>query len=224
MRTLGIRGINVTIPHKETIIPFLDRLSDEAKKNGAVNTVEVIDNQLIGHNTDGQGFLNSLLEADINPCGLRVILLGAGGAARGVAVALLNANISELCIVARPTQRRNNLYKNLCALFPHIKISEHPFDGDDFSDSPTLLINSTPIGMQIGDPLPYPADRLYPNFVIADLIYRPFKTPLLITAEKAGLKIVPGIGMLLHQAALAFEIFTKQKAPLEAMRKATSCN
>ncbi len=217
---LGIGGINVTIPHKEAIIPFLSGFSDQAKKMGAVNTVEVLDNQLIGHNTDGLGFLKSLSEANVDPSGLRVILLGAGGAARGVAVSLLNAHISELCILARSTERRKMLKDDLSSLFPNADISEHPFDKNDFEDVPTLLINSTPLGMKQGDPLPYPPHRLYPSFVVADLVYNPFKTPLIFSAEKVGANIVPGIGMLLHQAALSFEIFTKQKAPIEAMRTA----
>ena len=217
---LGIGGINITIPHKEAIIPFLNELSDDARKIRAVNTVEVSGNRLIGHNTDGQGFLKSLAEANIAPAGLRVILLGAGGAARGVAVALLNASISELSIVARPTERLEMLYNDLCAIFPNAKIEKHPFDKNNFSDVPTLLINSTPLGMKEGDPLPYPSSRIYTNWVVADLVYNPFKTPLLLSAEKVGASIVPGIGMLLHQAVLAFEIFTKQKAPIEVMRTA----
>jgi len=220
MAALGIGGINVTIPHKEAIIPFLDKLSDEARKIGAVNTVEVIENRLIGHNTDGAGFIKSLSEANIDLSGLRVILLGAGGAARGVAVALLNAKTSELCIVARSVEPRKRLYNDLCALFPDAKISEYPFDKTDFEDTPTLMINTTPLGLHPNDSLPYPADRLYPSFIVADLVYRPLKTPFLVAAEQAGAKIVPGIGMLLHQAALSFEIFTKQKAPLEVMKTA----
>jgi len=217
---LGIGGINVTIPHKETVIPFLSDLSDEARKIGAVNTVEVSGNHLIGHNTDGLGFLNSLLELNINPCGLRVILLGAGGAARGVAVSLLNAHISELCIVARSAERRSILYNDLCSLFPNNEISAYSLDKDDFGDEPTLLINTTPLGMNVGDPLPYPRGRIYPDWVVSDLVYNPVKTRFLRAAEKAGAKIVPGIGMLLHQATLSFEIFTQQKAPIEAMRMA----
>lgn len=217
---LGIGGINVTIPHKEAIIPFLNKISDESKKIGAINTVEVIANQLIGHNTDGSGFLKSLSEANVNLDGLQVILLGAGGASRGVAVSLLNANISELCVIARSMERRKVLHNDLSSLFPNIKISEHPFDKNDFRDAPTLLINTTPLGMKMGDPLPYPVDRIYPNWVVADLVYNPFKTPFLLAAEKVGAKTVPGTGMLLHQAALSFEIFTKQKAPIEAMKKA----
>jgi len=220
MTPLGIAGINVTIPHKETIIPFLDRLSDEAKKIGAVNTVERFNNELIGHNTDGPGFLKSLEEADIDLSGLRVILLGAGGAARGVAVSLLNANIAELCLVARSIEKRKMLKNDLCALFPNPKISEYPFDKNDFEPVPTLLINATSLGMKPDDPLPYRKERIDPVWAVADLVYRPVKTPFLTAAEKAGAKIVPGVGMLLHQAARSFEIFTKHKAPLETMKKA----
>jgi shikimate dehydrogenase len=219
---LGIQGANVTRPHKETIIPYLSRLTRNAQKMGAVNTVEVVRNQLVGHNTDGEGFLQSLQEAKVDPAGYHVILLGAGGATRAVAVSLLQKKIATLTIMARSSGRGNALVNDLSLLSNHkIKITLHPFESKPvFLNEPVLLINTTPLGMKTGDPLPYSPTAFGPLWVAADLIYTPYKTPLLLAAEKMGLKIVPGLGMLLYQAALAFEIWTKQKAPIGVMKKA----
>jgi len=220
---LGLQGLNLTIPHKESVMPFLDKIDSEAEKMGAVNTIEVCSGALIGHNTDGRGFLASLLETGVNPAGMKVLLLGAGGAARGVAVALLSAGVSEMVIMARNKVRAGALAKNLKAISPKVAISVKPFSFEKGQalrkKHPTLLINSTPLGMKASDPLPFSAREIQSDWVVADLIYRPYETPLLLAAKKNGAKIVPGLGMLLHQGALAFEIWTKMKAPLEPMRK-----
>ena len=219
---LNMKGVNITRPHKETVIPYLYRLTKDAQKIGAVNTIEIVNGQPIGHNTDGAGFLQSLADEKIDPAGMRVILLGAGGAARAVAVALLTRKISRLVIVSRSAKRGHALAKHLALLCRNkIEIKWHPFDAKkSFSDEMTLLINTTPLGMKKSDPLPYSPDLFHPTWIVADLIYSPHKTALLLAAEREGLKTVPGIGMLLHQGALSFEIWTKQKAPIEAMRNA----
>ncbi len=120
---LGIRGINVTIPHKEAILPFLDQVEEEARVIGAVNTVEAAGGRLIGHNTDGRGFLESLREMNIDLSGRRVLLLGAGGAAKAVAVVLARQPISEMAIVVRAAERGKALADRLTALSPRLKIS-----------------------------------------------------------------------------------------------------
>jgi shikimate dehydrogenase len=217
---LGVSGINLTRPHKEAVIPFLDRLTDEAAAIGAVNTIEIKRGKRIGHNTDGVGFLRSLSEAKVDPAGMRVILLGAGGAARGVAVSLLMKPISELVIMARSETKGSLLARSLGALFPKRKISLVSFDQPKFGRGPTLLINSTPLGMKPDDPLPYPVERLHPKWIVSDLTYVPSQTALLRSAEAIGARTVPGIGMLLHQGAIAFEIWTRKKAPLHVMRLA----
>lgn len=221
---LGLRGLNVTIPHKETVIPFLDSLDEEAGRIGAVNTIEVVSRRLIGRNTDGRGFLQSLREADVDPKGLRVILLGAGGAAKAVASALAMASISEMIIVARSARRATELSHRLTAIASHLKITVQPadFKPDKRFDSktPTLVINSTPLGMKPSDPLPFPASLIRPEWIVADLIYRPHHTSLLAEAKQIGARVVPGLGMLLHQGALSFEIWTKQSPPILVMRKA----
>lgn len=219
---LGIRGVNVTIPHKETVISFLDSVDSEAQKIGAVNTIVAVSNRLIGHNTDGRGFLASLFEMDVDPSGKRVILLGAGGAARGVAIALAAAGISEIILIARTSSRGKELADRLASLSSRLKILVLGTDLEREplfnQDRPTLLINATPLGMKEDDPLPFPSSLLNPSWVVADLIYRPYETPLLSAAKKVGAKTVPGLGMLLHQGALAFELWTKEKAPLQIMR------
>jgi shikimate dehydrogenase len=220
---LGIRGVNVTIPHKVAVIPHLDSVAAEALKIGAVNTIETASGRLIGHNTDGAGFLASLSELNIDPSGKRVILIGAGGASRGVAVALLSAGVSEMILMARTAERGRHLARHLNALSSQLKVS---VQGMDLMKEPslkengsTLLINSTPLGMKMHDPLPFPASLIDPRWVVADLIYRPYETPLLSAAKKIGAKTVPGLGMLLHQGALAFEIWTKEPPPLKVMKE-----
>jgi shikimate dehydrogenase len=221
---LGILGLNITIPHKETILPFLDQVDEEAKRIGAVNTIEIDSGRLIGRNTDGRGFLQSLREMNVDLSGKRVVLLGAGGAAKAVAVTLAQQPIAEMVIVARTAARGKTLADRLTTLTPRLKVSLRGSDfGPDFpvdSDRPTLLVNTTPLGLKQGDPLPFPPHLLDPRWSVADLIYRPQETPLLTAAKRAGAVVIPGLGMLLYQGALAFEIWTQRKAPLSVMRQA----
>ncbi|MFQ5781077.1 MAG: shikimate dehydrogenase family protein, partial [Nitrospiria bacterium] len=190
----------------------------------AVNTVEVCSNRLIGHNTDGRGFLASLTEMDIDPSGQRVILVGAGGAAKGVSIALLSAGVSELIIMARRSDHGKRLADRLAALFSHVDISVSGMHPEERvfqqKDRPTLLINTTPLGMKGDDPIPFTPSLIESEWIVADLVYRPAETPLLSAARNIGAKRVPGHGMLLHQGALAFEIWTNEKAPLAVMKNA----
>lgn len=221
---LGILGLNVTIPHKEAVLPFLDQVDEEAKKIGAVNTIEIASGRLIGRNTDGRGFLESLREGEVDLSGRRVILLGAGGAAKAVAVVLAEQPIAEMVIMARTRARGKALADRVTAVAPRLKTSIIGVDfGPGFpadSDRPTLLVNTTPLGMKQEDSSPFPPHLLDPRWSVADLIYRPEETPLLVAAKKVGATVIPGLGMLLYQGALAFEIWTKQKAPLSKMRQA----
>jgi len=220
---LGIRGVNVTIPYKEKVIPFLDQIDPGAKKIGAVNTIKNHSGRLIGFNTDGEGFIASLLEIEADPVGMSVILLGAGGAAKGVAVALLSAGVSEIIIMARNEASGSGLADRLKGLSSRPKISSIGFDLEKRVPIPKgsqiLLVNTTPLGMRKGDPIPFPPSLIKPDWVVSDLIYRPFETPLLVEAKTIGAKIVPGFGMLLHQGALAFKIWTSLDPPIPVMRK-----
>lgn len=224
IHSLGIKGINITIPHKETIIPFLDSVDEDALKLGAVNTIEVSSGRLIGHNTDGRGYVASLKALDIDLTDQRVLLIGAGGAAKGVAHALLSSGVSELILIVRRLDRGKALAERLAALFSHIPISVVGMNADRDAltqkNRATVLINATPLGMKREDPVPFPLSRIKPHWLVSDLVYRPAETPLLIAAKKIGAQTVPGIGMLLHQGALAFEIWTQKKAPLAVMKGA----
>lgn len=221
---LGIRGVNVTLPHKKNVIPFLDQIDPEAEKMGAVNTIKNEAGRLIGFNTDGRGFVASLREAGVDPAGMTVLLIGAGGAARGVSVALLDAGVSEIHILARRVEAGLRLAEHLKSFSPGCSLSSSEFDFRNpvpvKGNAPVLLINSTPLGMKPEDPYPFPLSQIEATWVIADLIYRPYETALLTEAKKIGAKTVPGLGMLLYQGALAFEIWTGQKPPIGIMRQA----
>ena len=226
---LGMKGVNLTIPHKQTVIPFLDRLSHDAERIGAVNTIERSGTLLVGHNTDGIGFLKSLHEQQVDPGGLRVILVGAGGAALGVALTLAQQNITEMILIVRTTEGRTiggttQLAARLTAWFPMLRLSLLEMtDRIGLPHLPhfkTLLINATPLGMREGDPFPFPPSLMETGWIVADLVYRPFETPLLREAAKRGIKTISGMGMLLHQGAAAFEIWIKENAPVDVMRKA----
>jgi shikimate dehydrogenase len=218
MRTLGIRGLNVTMPHKRTVIPALDELTPEAARIGAVNTIALDGERLIGSNTDGAGFLAFLsTEADLDPKGMRALILGAGGAARSVAVALGDSGAS-VAIAARRQGQAGEIVQlvdgaravgfDAAALTEEVAAAE-------------LIVNATPVGRDAqGSPIE--AGSISAGHVVVDLIYHPEVTPLVRTARERGARAFNGIGMLVHQAALSFETWTGVAAPLEAMRSAVS--
>ncbi|MFQ5543798.1 MAG: shikimate dehydrogenase [Nitrospiria bacterium] len=223
LAALGISGINVTIPHKKNIIPFLDEITPTASKIGAVNTIDNRSGRLIGHNTDGAGFIASLREQGVDPAGMVVFLIGAGGAARGVAVALLAAGVKKMVIQVRNINRGRYLADHLSAHFSDVEmtVKQMAFGKNEpiQTKGKILLINTTPLGMKPDDPLPFDSSFIHTGWVVADLIYRPYETALLLAAKKRGATTVPGLGMLLYQGALAFKIWTKEKPPIEAMRQ-----
>lgn len=218
IRALGFGGVNVTIPHKQVVIPLLDAVDARAGRIGAVNTIAVTDGRLIGHNTDGEGFLRSLLEAGVDPVLRPVVLLGAGGAALGVADALLDRGVCDLSLRARSLEKIAPVAARLTSAFPAARITTDTLAAP--IPTSVLLINATPLGMKPNDPLPCAVESIGPKSVVADLVYRPDETPLLAAAKRRGATIVPGLGMLLHQGALAFEIWTRQPAPVAVMRAA----
>ncbi len=223
---LRIQGINVTIPHKEKVIPFLDELDPEARKIGAVNTIKNDAGRLIGFNTDGKGYLRSLQEAGVDPTGMTVILIGSGGAAKGLAIALLTAGVEEMILRVRRKSAGEALAAQLKTTLPQSKVSVVGFNdipnASIKNHPPTLLINTTPLGMKKDDPLPFPTSQIKPEWLVSDLIYYPNETRFLFEAKQNGAKTVSGLGMLLHQGALSFEIWTETKPPIEAMRQALS--
>lgn len=225
IRALNIRGVNITVPHKEAVIKYLDELSKEAKLIGAVNTIENKGGKLIGHNTDGRGFIKSLWDdAKTRVKGKSVLLLGAGGAGKGVAVSCALEGASEIAIANRTVKRADELVGYLKRNFKRTKFSAIPLDGHEIAKGiagADILINATSIGLKWKGLLPISQKDLHRDLVIYDLIYNPQITPLLKIAGRAGVKkAVNGLGMLIYQGALAFQIWTGKNPPVDVMKKA----
>ncbi|MCG8400928.1 MAG: shikimate dehydrogenase [Firmicutes bacterium] len=227
IRGLGIAGVNVTVPFKEVVIPFMDDLTDEAVCCGAVNTIINRGGKLTGHNTDGSGFIRDLREEyGFDPSRGPALVWGAGGSARAVVVSLLRAGCNELALVNRGRERALDLaravYQTTGAtvrVFPWVAQDDGLVD---FTRRAKLLVNCTSVGLsgQAGEGFPLPDELSGPSQMVYDLIYNPPRTPLLTRAEKSGAVIANGLGMLLHQGALSFEAWTGRRAPLETMRRA----
>ena len=227
LRRPGMLGINVTVPHKEAVIPFLDEADEWATEAGSVNTILNRDGRLTGHNTDGSGFLRALREgAGFEPAGRKVLVLGAGGAARGVVLALLRAGISHLTIANR-TLRRAEALVGLASsrdIPAHAVSLESGFVSTAASGA-DLIVNCTTLGMTHGpDATGTPLSRrqIPPTALVNDLVYNPLRTPLLAEAEQAGAGILGGIEMLVYQGAASFEMWTSQPAPVPVMLEAAT--
>ncbi len=217
----NIYGLNVTVPYKEKVIPFLNNVSAEAKLIGAVNTIRSVGGTLDGFNTDGEGFLKHLTtDLKFDPQGKTIALIGAGGAARAVAVYLSKNRAGKIAIY--------DIDKNkLSALLAHLKLN---FNNIEFIEAGSieeldiknsgLLINATPIGMKQNDPCLAAAEFMHQGLLVYDLIYNPPETQLLKVAKESGAKVSNGLGMLLYQGALSFQIWTGKPAPVEIMRQA----
>jgi shikimate dehydrogenase len=212
-RVLGIDGLAVTMPHKEAVIPALDRLSPTAAALGAVNVIVRQGSELVGHSTDGAGFLDALTKDEgVEPAGSRFAVVGAGGAARAVVRALAEAGAADIAVINR-TSGRAEAAVALAAGVGRVGAYDDIRDAD-------VVVNGTPLGMTHLAALPFDPDLLRPGQLVVDLIYHPPVTPLLAEARKRGLSAVNGLGMLIHQAARAFRLWTGQDAPLEAMSAA----
>lgn len=220
-----IRGINITIPYKRTVIQFMDELSEAAEKIGAVNTVFLKNGTLIGDNTDAAGFsldLNHFMDTQPFERGFRknAILLGAGGAARAVAYELLR-NGWKVIISARRYRQARALKDNFPGSGSNIEIIDHwnNSTGLDLSQI-SLIVNATPLGMHPDiNSTPWPVGMAFPEeAIVYDLVYNPKETRLVRDARKAGLKATTGLGMLIDQGACAFELWTGKKPPREILR------
>ena len=221
VREGDIDGASITMPYKEGIIPLLDGLTKEAELIQAANTVYKKDYKVIGHNTDGIGCIRALEDAGISVVGKSIVLLGAGGAAKSIAITLALRNIRKLLILNR-TEEKAEILANSISRKTNVQISSGSLNRlrAALKDA-DILINSTSVGMKgkAGDQTLVTANLIHSDLVVEDIVYIPIKTKLLEEAEKAGAKIVKGVGMLVYQGAEQFEIFTGRKAPIEIMRK-----
>lgn len=213
IRALHLRGVNVTVPHKENVLPFLDKVDEETAFIGAVNTILNSDGILTGYNTDGRGFMESLSEADIQAENKAILIIGAGGASRAISYYLVK-KAARLFIHDIDKNKAEHLASELGRISPNV-IPRHSLDSLGDID---LLINATPLGLKETDASPVNTSLLTESMSVCDLIYR--KTPLLAAASRKGCRTIDGSGMLLHQGALAFEIWTGIKPPVDVMRKA----
>jgi len=213
VRALNLAGVNVTLPHKESVIPYLDNVNDEALFIGAVNTIVNQEGKLTGYNTDGRGFMRSLSENNITLNNKKVLIVGAGGASRAICY-YLSEKAARLYLFDIDTTKLEKLVSDLSEIRNNISILKNITELQDFD----LLINATPLGLRTADPLPLDVSLLYSQQTVCDLIYK--KTSLLSQAEQRGCKTVGGLGMLLWQGVLAFELWTRTTPPVEIMRSA----
>lgn len=221
LRATSFLGTHITIPHKVSVLSYLDCISDNAKVIGAVNTVYFKDGKAYGENTDGKGFIMSLDEGGIALKGKKAVLLGAGGAARAIAVELANSGVSEITVVNRSEERGLELTALInektgarAAFAPLVSGYSVPADAD-------LLVQTTSIGLY-----PDPAcpdinyDSLRPELVVCDIIPNPPETRFLRLAKERGCKTFAGFDMLINQGAFSFKCWTGQDAPISAMKQA----
>ena len=215
LRALGVMGVNVTMPHKEAVIQHLDEISGDARDVGAVNTIQQIGGRLIGHNTDVDGFREFLLgDAGVDVSGRSALVLGAGGAARAVVKALADLGSSEISIAARRAQQS----ENLVPLGPGVATALSWDEAGARAASTDVIVNATPLGTGGGEAL---SDlTFHPGQVVVDLVYDPPNTALVERAREQGAESWGGIGMLVHQAAASFRIWTGQDPSLETMSAA----
>ncbi len=222
MRALNIRGLNVTMPHKKTVMASLDRIDLSAQIINSVNTILNKENLLFGFNTDGVGAVKALKENGVELKGRKVLLLGAGGAARAIAYAV-SKEADELAILNRTIKPAQELTR-LLEKSANKKIISGTLSAEDIEkdlQDSDILINATSVGMKPrADESPIPPKLLRRNLAVMDIVYNPLETKLAKDAKEAGAKVVSGVEMLIYQGAAAFEIWTGKSAPVEVMRKA----
>ena len=223
LREKNIHGLNVTVPYKEKVIPYLDNVSHEAGVIGAVNTVRVTDEGREGFNTDGQGFIKNLKEdLGFEPRGKKVVILGAGGASRAISVYLCKENPAYISVYDVDSNKASKLASHLQENFRGVAVNSFASIEDVHLGEADLLVNATPVGLKESDPAVIDVALPGKDTLVYDLIYNPRETKLLKLAKDRGLRVSNGLGMLLYQGMLTFEIWTGRPAPKEVMRKALS--
>jgi shikimate dehydrogenase len=220
VRALGFKGANFTIPHKVAVLQYLDELSPAAELMGAVNCVNRVADKLVGENTDGKGFVQSLREFG-DPAGKRIVILGAGGAARAIAVELALSGVSHITIVNRSAPRGEEL---AAALRDRVKAqADFAALGSEYAvpAEADVLINATSIGLSDASArVPVMVNSLRPELVVADVIFNPPETWLLRTSADRGCRTLEGLGMLVNQAAINYTIWTGKEPDRTVMRDA----
>jgi shikimate dehydrogenase len=221
-KAINVIGLNVTIPHKQAVIPFLDEISREVELIGAVNTLVFEDGRIKGDNTDGSGFLEGMRETGLElPQGVPALVIGAGGSARAVVVALSSIGLEPIFIVNRTISKAIKLANDLS---DKINASIHGIGLDDpqlanIVNSVALLVNTASVGMDISKPPLINAEWLRPQTAVYDIVYTPPETRLLLAAAERGCHTIQGLGMLVHQGAIAFEKWTKVTPPVKTMKQ-----
>jgi shikimate dehydrogenase len=213
VRALNLAGVNVTVPHKEAVIRFLDEVNEEASFIGAVNTVVNREGRLTGYNTDGRGFMRSLEENGIEVSGKRLLIVGAGGASRAIGY-YLSEKAKSLFIHDIDKNKLSRLVSDLSQIRKNVTEATALAGLDEFD----IFVNATPLGLKKGDPSPLDVSGLSSDQTVCDLIYK--KTALLEAAAEKGCRTMDGLGMLLWQGVLAFELWTSVFPPVDIMREA----
>jgi shikimate dehydrogenase len=231
VRELNFVGVNLTVPHKVPALELVDDVDANAKQIGAVNTIKIENGKASGFNTDGKGFARAIREEfSVDLRDLRVMLLGAGGAGRAIARQCGKENCERLVIVNRTFEKAQKLADELRDLFagprvlgPVARLQAAGWEENALRfqiGNVDLIVNATPLGLNRGDPSPIPSRLLAPHLMIYDTVYSEKKSPLVAAAIEAGARAANGLSMLLHQGALAYEIWFGREAPIEAMRAA----
>ncbi len=221
-RDMGLVGLNLTIPHKILALDFVDEIDAQARKLGALNTVCIDNNRLRGFNTDGYGFSKAIKEEfNLSLKGKRVLVLGAGGAGRTIAIQCGLDGAAKVFIANRTPARIEPIARELASA--KVECQGLPLKSKDIAKVASeidLLVNATSVGLAPGDSLGLDPTIFSPKLFVYDTVYRPAETELLRIAAEAGAKVANGLSMLLHQGAKSFEIWTKRKAPAAVMRRA----
>jgi shikimate dehydrogenase len=221
-RDMGLVGVNLTVPHKLDALEIVDEANAEARQLGAVNAVLFENRRMLGFNTDGVGFVKAILdEFNFELGGKRVLVLGAGGAGRAIAVKCILEGAAMVCVANRTVSRIDEIKQ---AVAPDAPLRGIQLDAGEIGKiigEVDLLVNATSVGLQEGDSLNLRREVFSPRLYVYDTIYRPAETELLRVAAEAGAKVANGLSMLVQQGARSFEIWTKdKKAPLAKMREA----
>jgi shikimate dehydrogenase len=231
VRTLNFIGVNLTVPHKIAALELVDDIDESALRIGAVNTVKIDNGQVRGFNTDGKGFSRAIREEfSVDLRDLRIMVLGAGGAGRAIALQCARENCERLVLANRTLGKAKKLADELRDLFagpkvlgPVARLQAIPWEESAFRfqiANVDLIVNATPLGLNGSDPSPIPSRLLAPHLMIYDTVYSQQRTPFISAAIEAGARGANGLSMLLHQGALAFEIWFGREAPIDAMRAA----